>query len=200
MYDSFPFSVIFFHMNVYDFDNTIYRGDSTFGLVLYCFAHRPLSLLSLPRTALFGLLYGLRVVKKLTFKQNLYHMFVFIPDMEQVVSEYIGKKTGRIKDWYRKQQEEDDVVISASPEFLIVPFCEKIGIRRAMASRVDIRTGKYDGLNCHGQEKVRRFYEVFPDGKIDLFYSDSYSDSPLAELAEKAYLVKGDVLKDWGQR
>ena len=66
-----------------------------------------------------------------------------------------------------------------------------------MASRVDIRTGVYDGLNCHGEEKVRRFREAFPDGVIDSFYSDSYSDDPLTKLASEAWLVKGDELKPW---
>ena len=29
------------------------------------------------------------------------------------------------------------------------------------------------------------------------FYSDSYSDEPLALLADKAYIVKGEELIDW---
>jgi phosphoserine phosphatase len=62
---------------------------------------------------------------------------------------------------------------------------------------IDIHTGKYDGLNCHGEEKVRSFHELFPEGKIDEFYSESYSDTPLARLAEKAFLVKGDSLLPW---
>ena len=66
-----------------------------------------------------------------------------------------------------------------------------------MASRVDRQTGFYDGINCHGKEKVRRFYEVFPDGKIDEFYSDSYSDSPLAEIADKAFMVNGEKVTKW---
>lgn len=187
-------------MNVFDFDNTIYRGDSTFGFVLYLYGHRPLTLLSLPRTALFGLFYGLRIVPKMTFKKNLYHMFIFVKDMDQVTEEYVSSHLDHIKQWYKDMQREDDLVISASPEFLIGSFCRKIGIRYYMASIVDINTGVYDGENCHGREKVRRFYERYPDGKIEEFYSDSYSDSPLAELAEKAYLVKGDTLKDWQGR
>ena len=66
-----------------------------------------------------------------------------------------------------------------------------------MASNVDKFTGKYDGINCHGKEKVRRFYEVWPDGVIDDFYSDSYSDDPLARISKRAFLVKGDKLLKW---
>ncbi len=66
-----------------------------------------------------------------------------------------------------------------------------------MASKVDMHSGKFSGVNCHGKEKVKRFYEAFPDGKIDNFYSDSYSDSPLAEIAEKAFMVDGDKVEGW---
>ena len=38
---------------------------------------------------------------------------------------------------------------------------------------------------------------MFPNGKIEEFYSDSYSDTPLAEIAEKAYIVTGEELTDW---
>lgn len=124
-------------------------------------------------------------------------MFTFIPDMEQFVEEYTSSHLDHVKDWYKEYQKEDDVVISASPEFMIKSFCDKVGIKTAMASPVNPHTGKYDGLNCHGEEKVKRYRAVFGDAKIDEFYSDSYSDTPLAKLAEKAFLVKGDVRKEW---
>lgn len=184
-------------MNVYDWDNTIYRGDSTVDFVRYCWRKRPKCLLNLPRTLVFGLLYVLHLVPKLTFKQNLYRMFRYIDDMESLTEEFTGTHMDHVKRFYRAGQKPDDVVISASPEFLISSFCARTRIRTCMASRVDIRTGVYDGLNCHGEEKVRRFREAFPDGVIDSFYSDSYSDDPLAKLASEAWLVKGDELKPW---
>ena len=66
-----------------------------------------------------------------------------------------------------------------------------------MASVVDKKTGLYTGDNCWGKEKVRRFYERFKDGKIDDFYSDSYSDSPLARISERAFIVKGEKIIPW---
>ena len=59
------------------------------------------------------------------------------------------------------------------------------------------KTGKYSGLNCHGEEKVRRYREVYGDAPIDSFYSDSRSDAPLAGLAAHAYLVHGDERNPW---
>ena len=89
------------------------------------------------------------------------------------------------------------MVISASPEFMIRSFCDKVGIKTAMASPVDMHTGVYSGENCHGEEKVRRYREVFGDTPINQFYSDSKSDAPLAKLAANAFLVKGDTLEEW---
>ena len=66
-----------------------------------------------------------------------------------------------------------------------------------MGSPVDKHTGRYSGPNCHGAEKVRRFRQRFPDARIDGFFSDSLSDSPLAELARSAWLVQGDRLLPW---
>ena len=103
----------------------------------------------------------------------------------------------KIKPFYPAQQREDDVIISASPLFLLQPACDRLGIRCLMASNVDPHTGVYDGINCHGEEKVRRFREKYGNCEIDEFYSDSYSDTPLAKVAKKAFIVKGDTLTEW---
>ncbi|MBR3310244.1 MAG: haloacid dehalogenase-like hydrolase [Solobacterium sp.] len=184
-------------MNVFDFDNTIYRGDSTFGFVRYCYRHYPRTLRSIPRTAWYGLLYGLRIVPKQTFKENLFHMFVYVDDMEEAVESFTTSRLNHIKGWYLQMQEPDDMIISASPQFLIQSFCDKIHIRTVIASPVDPKTGKYHGLNCHGKEKVRKLDELYPGTVIDRFYSDSKSDTPLAERAARAFLVSGDRITDW---
>ncbi len=184
-------------MNVYDFDETIYDGDSTVDFVRYSMVKRPKCLICLPKIAFTGLLYVLHIVDKLTFKKTLYSYFRYIDDMDDLVKEYVEKHIMNIKKWYYDQQQEDDVVISASPLFIVKAFCDKIGIKNCMASNVDPYTGRYDGNNCWGEEKVKRFYARYPQGKIDNFYSDSYSDDPLAKLAKKAFIVKGNDIKKW---
>ena len=66
-----------------------------------------------------------------------------------------------------------------------------------IASKVDKKTGKYTGLNCYGNEKVIRLNSEIPNTQIKEFYSDSFSDEPLAKLAEKSYIVLGEQLFDW---
>ena len=182
-------------MNVYDFDNTIYRGDSTFDFCLFCLKRDPGLLRFLPGNFAAYLRYLTGSWSKTRMKEYFFRFFPAIPDMEAMLAEFWAVAAQNIKPWYRQQP--DDVIISASPEFLLRPICDRLGIRHLLASRVDIRTGKYDGENCWGPEKVRRFYEKFPEGKIGEFYSDSRSDAPLAQLAQQAWFVEGDKIKKW---
>ena len=186
-------------MNVYDFDETIYRNDSTADLVKYCFVHHPKTLLSVPGTIWYALLWALHIVDKQTFKEHMYRFLTYLKDPEKVVEEFVSANLHKIEKYYLARQKEDDLVISASPYFLISAFCKRIGIKRVMASPVNIHTGKYEGLNCHGEEKVRRYLEVYKADEVDEFYSDSYSDTPRAKLAKKAFLVKKGVVLPWGR-
>jgi len=184
-------------MNVYDFDNTILRGDSTARFFAYCLLHYPKMWLDVPAQAVNGLLFALKIRKKQVFKQRMLGFLRLIGDVDLAVEKFWEKNFCRVKDFYRETHRADDVVISASPQFLIEPACRKLGISCWMGSPVDKHTGAFSGLNCHGKEKVRRFYEVFPEGKIEKFYSDSHSDDPLAEISEEAILVKGEKLLPW---
>ena len=184
-------------MNVYDFDKTIYGGDSTADFYLFSLKrHKKILLLAPSLFGAFLKFYLFKKGSKTDFKQVMYR-FLRNCDIDRDVKDFWAKNRAKIKQYYLKQQKYDDVIISASPEFLLEPICEILGIHYLMASRVDKYTGIYDGINCHGKEKVRRFYEMFPNGKIEEFYSDSYSDTPLAEIAEKAYIVTGEELTDW---
>lgn len=183
-------------MNVYDFDNTILRGDSSTRFFAWCLGRCPRMWLDLPAQAVNGLLFLLRLKPKQAFKQRMFAYLRFI-DVDREVAAFWQRNLARVKPWYRTTHREDDVVISASPEFLIRPACQALGIAHVLASPVDSHTGLYSGLNCHGQEKVRRFRQLWPEARVENFYSDSHSDDPMAAIAEKAWLVRGDRIMNW---
>ncbi len=185
-------------MNVYDFDKTIFKGDSTAKFYFYCLKKYPKMLVHAPATIGAFIMFALGKKPKTEFKEAMYRFLTCIPDIEKTVKEYWDKYGNNIFDWYRRDKKSDDVIISASPEFLLRDFCENtLGARCLMASRVDSKTGKYSGVNCHGEEKVVRFREKYPDAQIDTFCSDSLSDMPLAKLAKRSFLVnaKGELLE-----
>ena len=184
-------------MNVYDFDNTLLRGDSTARFFAWCLRRCPAMWRDVPAQAVNGLLFVLKLRKKQAFKQRMLRFITQIGDVDRAVDDFWQANFSRIKAWYPPRHREDDVVVSASPEFLIRPACQRLGIQCVIGSPVDKRTGLFLGPNCHGREKVSRFRARFPGGRIDEFYSDSHSDDPLAELAERAYLVRGERLLPW---
>ncbi|MBE6765896.1 MAG: hypothetical protein E7546_08555 [Ruminococcaceae bacterium] len=182
--------------NAFDFDKTIYKRDSTADFYFYTIARHPSALVELPATAWYFLLYKLGRRTKTQFKEVMYRFLRHTGGTEELAEKFWEEKQVGIKKWYLEMKRDDDLIISASPEFLLRPICKKLGVR-LIASRVDPDTGKYEGLNCWGDEKVVRFKSDYPDCNIIEFYSDSYSDTPLAEIAERAFLVKGDRLSEF---
>lgn len=187
-------------MNVFDFDKTIYDGDSTVDFWKYCLKRYPKTKKHLWHTALNGMRFAVGIMEKTAFKEDFYSFLREIDDIEAALADFWDSHEINIKQWYLDMQKPDDVVISASPEFLLAPICKKLGIKTMMASRVDPKTGKYDGTNCHGEEKVRRYFQKFGKAQIHEFYSDSYSDTPLAKLAFDPILVKGNDFEPWSEK
>lgn len=185
-------------MNVYDFDETIYSGDSTRDFYFYSIKKHPSLLRFLPKQGFAFLKYMFGIINKTQFKEKFYMFLSGIDDIDKEVNLFWDKNISKIKKWYLEGKKDEDVIISASPEFLLKPVSEKLGFT-LMASRVCKNSGKTDGENCWGDEKVLRFREVFPDAEVDEFYSDSLSDTPLALLAKKSFIVKENTLINWGE-
>lgn len=179
-------------MNVYDFDQTIFFPDSSYCFVLYCLRNYPRAVLpSLPMAAVEGLRCLLNLSQTRELKQELFSFLERLDDVDRVVAEFWEEHRSGVSAWYLQQQRPDDLVISASPEFLLRPIAEELGFR-LIATRMEKSTGRIIGNNCHDAEKVCRFLKEFPQEKVEEFYSDSLSDSPMAWFAETAWLVKNE--------
>lgn len=181
-------------MNIYDFDGTIYDGDSTRDFCKFCLRERPFLIFNMIIPVMYGILFVFKLVKREKFKEKFFIAFLSrMNDADLVVQAFWETHTGKIKSWYHKQKKLTDIIISASPEFLLAPICEQLGIQ-LIASKVDIKTGTLLGANCRGGEKVIMFHKVFGDVSVDEFYTDTASDAPMAALADRAYIVKGDKI------
>lgn len=184
-------------MNIYDFDETIYDSDSTKDFYFYCLKKYPKMLLSVPRMLWAFFLYILGVKTKTQFKEKMYGFLRYIPDIDAAIGDFWNKNEYKVKQWYKERHKKDDIIISASPEFLLSPICKRLGILNLIASRVDKHTGLYIGENCWGEEKVSRLKKEFPDAVCDEFYSDSLSDAPLARISKTAKIIRGNELIAW---
>jgi phosphatidylglycerophosphatase C len=183
-------------VNVYDFDKTILPYDSTEAFLRWCARRYPRSLLRSAAAAPLLPLWLIGKSSKTEVKEAVFRFLTLIPDVQAEVAAFWAVNLPNINNWYLWQKRPDDIVISASPEFLLRPVAEELGFR-LIASRYSPYTGRAEGANNDGAEKVRRLRELYPDVVIDEFYSDSLHDSPLARLARSAWLVKGSALAPW---
>ena len=184
-------------MNTYDFDKTIFYPDSSVTFSLYCLRKFPGAVLpTAPKSLIKAAAYKFGRLSAKKLKEQLFSFLPKIPDIDATVARFWEENRRRIAPWYLAQKAEDDLIISASPEFLLGPICRELGVR-LIGTRMDKRTGHIDGENCHDREKVRRFREAYPDAKAEKFYSDSLTDQPMAEIAHRAYIVSKNDVQPW---
>lgn len=184
-------------MNAYDFDKTIYKRDSSVDFYLWCVSHYPRIIRRWPRLILSFLLYKSKRITKHVFMERLFQYLHDVPDVYAEVERFWDAHEDDMHIWYKRQWRTDDLILSASPDFLVRPIAYRLGIRNVLASPLNPATGFYEGERCHGEGKVRAFRAAYSDAQIDCFYSDSMSDAPMAKIAMKAYLVSGERLSDW---
>ena len=75
-------------MNVYDFDKTIFRRDSTYHFYLFCLRRYPRVWRYLPSLAWAAALFFLDVIPKTEFKERFYRFLQGVPDVEQAVEQF----------------------------------------------------------------------------------------------------------------
>ena len=183
-------------MNVYDFDNTIYDGESCFDLFKFYLKKDP-SLLSLFPTVVKGFkLYkrGADLSELIARYSPLLEQKLRQIDFERDPKEFWDLHMHNIKPFYAKIQREDDLIITASPDFHIAEIAKRLGIRHYLTTVVNRESGKIE-FACIRSYKIKAFKEKYGDVPIENFYTDSpENDAPLIELAQHAFIVKGNQI------
>lgn len=186
-------------MNTYDFDKTIYINDSSAEFYKWCLKRNPGAVIpTIPHTFIKALLYVAKIIKTKELKEQVFSFLRNIENVDDLVEQFWQEKKQGIGQWYLERKRDDDIIISASPEFLLVPIVRQLGVS-LIATPMDKTNGKIKGENCHDVEKVRRFYMEYPEAHTEEFYSDSLTDSPMAGIADRAYIVNKGKLSPWPQ-
>jgi len=182
-------------MNVYDFDKTVYLRDSSIDFYVYNLKKDWKILRYFPQQVIAMILYKLKRIPKTKMKKVFYRYMSTISNMDERVTDFWKEHKTHLQVFYLMQRRTDDVIISASPTFLLQPLIDEWGCV-LIASVVDPKSG-HSEENCWGPEKVKRFAQAYPLESIDEFYSDSLSDTPLALHAKKAFFVTGTQIDPW---
>lgn len=178
----------------YDFDGTIYDGDSSIDFYKFCLKKKKSICKYWVKQLWFLGLYILGIKTKTEMKEVFFSFLQEFNDIDFIIEEFWEKHFSRMKKWYLEKEHSTDVIISASPEFLLeIPF-QKLKAKKLIASEVDKRTGKFLKENCYGEEKVRRLKEEYSDIMVKEMYTDSISDKPMIELSKSGFMVKKNTI------
>lgn len=185
-------------MNVYDFDKTIFYPDSSATFLKYLLKKYP-RFFYLEFAGIFSAFIqfavgGFRDPNQI--KESCFSVIRYLDDPEKEVEEFWNTHMDHIGQWYLRQMKSDDLIISASPEFLLRPVSRKLGFQ-LIATPMSISTGKICGVNNRSKVKLKNFLEQYPNQTIEEFYSDSHADEPLARLANKAFMVSKGNISPW---
>ncbi len=184
-------------MNVYDFDNTIYDGESVVDFFLY-YCKKDKSLIKFLPSLMLALI---------KYKQGKVTVEGALNKYGKQFSDFYKKNIGigddlvdfwnshmhKIKPFYEEIRSDDDLIISGSPEISLEIICKRLGIKRYIGSIINNETGEITRL-CIREKKVEAFFEEYPNAEIENFYTDSINDTPLIEISKNAYLVKGNKI------
>lgn len=183
----------------FDFDGTITKWDTFKFFLFYSSSFSRFlinSLVLFPKT----LSYFFKRVDRQTLKEAYITRFfggMAIEDFRLLGQDFAAKKLPKLVKpeaverirWHQKQGHRC-VLVSASIDIYLVPWTHSMDFEQAITSLVEVNngriTGRLQGKNCRGPEKVRRLIEaVGPRDSYSLYaYGDSDGDKELLESAD----------------
>lgn len=183
-------------MKVFDFDNTIYNGESSVDFSFYMIRNNKRIIRYIP-TILFSLIgYKLCLLKKKRLESIINDFFAGVldgtEDPDVFTKQFWKVHAHKLNENILQLIEPDDVIISASPIFLINGIRERLNTDHIVGTEVDIQHKKITWFNF-GDNKVKRYRELYGDQIIDVFYTDSYNDKDMMEISREVYIVKDGV-------
>ena len=185
----------------FDFDGTITKEDSTIKFIRYMVGDIKFFIgvfLLLPVI----ILYKVKIVSNNLIKQIIITYFFKGKDIIefQKKSEYFSlnqidsiiRKKAMEKIYWHKENGHVIVIVSASIDLWLKPWCEKNNIA-FISTMLEIKdktiTGKIFKKNCYGPEKVKRIRELYnlSDYKYIYAYGNSRGDHEMLDIADERH-------------
>ncbi|HZJ77779.1 MAG TPA: haloacid dehalogenase-like hydrolase [Clostridia bacterium] len=180
-------------MNVYDFDNTIYDGESGLDIFFYFLKRNPSLLKHIFTVGIGFIKYKLHMVTLEMVTEKYLDVIESsirsLDNFEEDINKFWDKNIKKIKPFFKEHYKEGDLILTASPEATIKEVCRRLNVENYIGTKVDIQSGKIHFI-CYRENKVTAFREKYPHAEIDCFYTDSMNDKPIIDISKHAYLVK----------
>lgn len=185
-------------MKVFDFDNTLYKGESSVDLALYMIRNNKRIILYLPKIFYTLLKYKLCILNK---EKTIEAINAFMKSTLSGSEELLGAVEGF---WNRnrckldlnmlRRIRQEDVIITAGPDFLINGIKDMLNTENILCSTIDTEKMEVGYLNF-GSSKVKAYKKKYGSKRIDTFYTDSYNDKALMKISDRVFMVKNGRLK-----
>ena len=184
-------------LRIYDFDDTIYDGNSTRDFAWFIIKRYKRNFFLLPVFNFFHLIYKAGILEISTLIEKIYGMLIIPGDIRLEIQYFWDENYRKIKKFYLNKKSNNDIIVSASPEPLLKPIAERLGVR-LIASNFDIEKKVFRGKMCMSSEKVKRLNALGIDSCGE-FYTDSMLlDAPMLKFAKEGFLVnKEQITKVW---
>lgn len=180
-------------IDVYDFDGTIYDGDSTVDFVFFCLRRHPGVIAGLPHLSAAAAKLAAGRGNLTQFKSVLFGEMAKRFSLEEEAALFWQQMKTRknLGPWFFERPRDLPIVIaSASPEFELRHAAKILDVPTLIGTRCDAATGQLIGKNCKGEEKLRRIREAVGEFEIRAMYTDDVTaDGPLLDAAREKYLV-----------
>jgi len=185
----------------FDFDGTITKNDSMPAFIRFV-SSMPDFLSGTLQMLPYFILFKLNFIGNDQAKEKLFK--IFFSGMNYKVFDEIAEQFSRKIDqmvnpeaiekirWHQKMGHHV-IIISASAENWIKPWAIENGIQQVFATRLEVinekMTGSFSNKNCHGQEKVNRLLEAYPERQNYTLYAygDTHGDKELLALADHSF-------------
>ena len=183
-------------VKVFDFDNTIYKGESSVDFAFYMIRHNKRIIRYIP-TILFSLVgYKLCLLKKDKLESIINDFFAGVLDGETSPESFVKAfweiNADKLNPEMLRLIAPDDIIISASPIFLFDGIRDRLNTDKIVGTEVDFEQKRITWFNF-GDNKVNRYRELYGDQEIDAFYTDSYNDKDMMAISREVYIVKHGV-------
>ena len=182
---------------LFDFDGTITKDDSLLKFLRFAVGDVKF-IIGLFFLSPILVLYKLKLIPNYKAKQRMLSWFLkgySEDEFRKIANEYslnyidkIVRPKAMQKIAWHKEQGHKIVVVSASMECWLKPWCDKNELE-LIATKLEIKngivTGRFKTKNCYGIEKAVRVREIYNLDDYDHIYAygDSRGDTELLELA-----------------
>ena len=197
---------------IYDFDGTLYNGDSLVDFWKYTLRWKPCIIFFLPYQVISVILWKLGILSTERAKEAFLCFINLISDDQLalwVPRFWKEKGQHKIFTWVHEALKRDKadgrwpICISASPDFLLSPLLIRLGFKHWICTQFEHAVGRRNrilGRNCKGEQKLHRLMEWRKKNSIDLIIhkivSDSADDLSVFATARVRYrIIKGKSVK-----